>query len=101
MGTIVIEEYQRTGTDQNGDIPVYNLAKLTRRTADATTSTTPESLVLQPATAIVRIYTEEIHRIATSAANTGDSQTYFTTQAAKWHDLAVDAGSTLHYRLNS
>jgi len=97
MGTIVIEEYQKTGLDNNSYVPVYNLSNLVKRTADATTSTTAENITLQGNTNIIRFYTAEIHRIELSSANTDDSAIYFTSTVG-WNELAVQPGDTVFYR---
>jgi hypothetical protein len=100
MGTIVIEEHDRSGLNDNTYTPVYNLSKLLARTADATTSTTAESLALNTATSILRIYTDVAHRIGLSSASTNNGGVYFTT-AAGWNDLAVTDGNTIYYRTDA
>ena len=100
MGTIVIEEHDKAGLDDNSYTPVYNLNKLIKRTEDATTSTTAESLQLDGATSLLRIYTAEIHRVALTSADTGDSGAYFETIVG-WNDLAVTDGDTIYYRTDA
>lgn len=101
MGTIVIEEYQGIGTQDNSYAPVYRLEKLVKRTADATTSTTAESITLQAETTFARIYTAQIHRLGVTSASTDNSGTYITTEAGKWIDIAVKKGGSLFYRTDA
>lgn len=93
MGTIVIEEYSHAGNNEVRELPVYNLGTLLARTS-ATSSTSDATLALNSATTLVRVYTAEIHRLATAATGS----LYHTTEAAKWYDLGVPKGGTLYYR---
>lgn len=99
MGTIVIEEYARSGTTANPDVQVINLENLLARTEDATTSSTAESITLNEGTTLIRVYTEEIHRLCVKSDTT--ASLYITTEAAKWHDIAVPSGEALYYELDA
>jgi hypothetical protein len=99
MGTIVIEEYSRPGTDAKPDTQVINLEQLVARTEDATTSSTAESITLNASTNLIRVYTEEIHRLCVKSDTTGTI--YLTTEAAKWIVLGAPAGETLYYELDA
>ena len=101
MGTIVIEQYEKTGLTDNSTTQVYNLSTLRGRDEDSTTSTTAESVTIQESAHLVRIYTDEIHRIALSSADTADDQVYSTTIAGGWVDYGVEPGDTLYYRTDS
>ena len=99
MGTIVIEEYARSGTKVNPDVQVYNLETLLARTEDATTSSTAENITLNKNTTMCRIFTQEIHRLCVETDTTGTL--YYTTEAGKWHDIGVPQGATLYYELDA
>lgn len=99
MGTIIVEEYDKAGLQDNTLIPIFNLNALSKRTEDSTTSSTPESLALGGNTRLLRIYTDEIHRVATSSAATS-SGPYFTTEIG-WNFLAVDRSTTIYYRTDA
>jgi hypothetical protein len=99
MGIIKIEEYQKAGTKENSDTQVVNISRQIARTVDESTSATPESLALQSTTTLLRVYTSDIHRLAVTSALT--ATVYYETNIDSWHDIAVDPGSTLFYRLDS
>lgn len=101
MGTIVVEEYRKSGTANDSYVPVPNLGEIDGRTKDATTSTTAESVALGAEVVLLRVYTDVAHRIGLSAAQVGDSGSYFTTPEAVWFDVAVPKGSTLYYRTDA
>ncbi len=98
MGTIVIEQYIRSGSGAQPESPIAKLDQSIKRTGDATTSSTPETVVLHDDTKIVSIYAVEAHRISIG----GDTTTnYATINAAERREFGVDGGETLSYRTDA
>lgn len=101
MGTYIIEEYQDIGTDDNGDAPVIHFGNLIKRTANSSSSTSATKITLQASTNLVRIYTEQAHRIAVSSVKTNNGGTYTTTEAQKWIEGDASGGSDLWIRTDA
>lgn len=101
MGRIIIEAYRSSGTVDDSYVPVYSLGDLDSRNADATTTTTAESVALGSEVTLLRIYGDVAHRLGLTDASVANSATYITTPAAQWFDLAVPKGTTLYYRMDA
>lgn len=97
MGTIVIEQFQRSGNTNQPDSPIAKLDTAVVVTNDATTSTTPENVTLSAMTKIVSIYAVEKHRISIDTDQTSATN-YITINAGERRDFGVDAGKVLFYR---
>lgn len=95
MGTITIEEYDYVGGEGETNAPVPKLKGM-KRTPDASTTTTAESITLQPQTSVIRVVADADHRISidNNVADSGDYATVGTTAL----DFGVDGGDTLYYR---
>jgi hypothetical protein len=63
MGTITIIEYKGIGGQDEGQAQVPQLQRL-KRTVDATTSATPETITLEADTVAIRVVAEETHRVS-------------------------------------
>jgi len=97
MGTITIEEYSHAGAAGDKEAQVPYLAGM-KRTQDATTSTTAESITLQDSTKIIRVVGAEDHRISLAEDTTG---TNYATVGTNNIDYGVKGGETLYYRLDA
>tara|TARA_R110002020_G_scaffold341887_3_gene556452 strand:+ start:1514 stop:1807 length:294 start_codon:yes stop_codon:yes gene_type:complete len=97
MGTITIEEYNYVGGRDENDAPIPNLVAMTR-TQDASTSTSPESLVLQPKTSAIRVVADADHRISITDAT---AATNYATVGTTAIDYGVNGGDTLYYRADA
>ena len=98
MGTIVIEQYGGLGSPSNRSAPIYDLSTLQATTADATTSTSAETITLGIYTKTVSIYAVENHRVQIGA-NAGT--TYAFIPAGQTKDFGVEPGTVLQYRLDA
>jgi hypothetical protein len=98
MGTIVIEQYNALGSAANRDAPIYDLQSLLVTTADATTSTTAETITLGINTRAVSIYALENHRVQIGA---DAGTTYAFIPAGSVKDFGVTPGTVLQYRLDA
>lgn len=98
MGTIVIEQYSAVGSWANRDTPIYDLSTLQATTADATTSTSAETVTLGLSTKVISVYAVENHRVQIGA-NAGT--TYAFIPAGQTKDFGVVPGTVLNYRLDA
>jgi hypothetical protein len=101
MGTIVIEEYGRSGTSADNEVQVVRLSKLLATTKDATTSSTAESITLNRGTTLLRVYPAEDHRLCLGTDTT--STLYATAIAGQAMDIGVEQGvaNVLYYELDA
>jgi hypothetical protein len=99
MGRIIIEEYSGIGSNANRDAPIHDLSTQKATTDDATTSTSPESVVLGIYTKSVSIHAVEDHRV--SIVDSTGATTYAFIPAGSTRDYGVEPGSTLYYRLDA
>ena len=98
MGTITFEQMVRAGSGAQPEAPLPKLDSSIIKTVDATTSTTPETLVLSENTKIVSVYAVEAHRISVAADTTTN---YYTVNALERRDFGVDGGETITYRADA
>lgn len=99
MGTIVIEQYASVGTSKDSVAPLADLGSLKKKTIDATTSTSAESLVIDDLVTFVRIYATEKHRVCLGSDTT--SSIYADCIAGEAMEFAVSSGVALYYRLDA
>lgn len=99
MGTIVIEELAETGDANAYGQPIYK--GLVAVTADATTSTSDETITLDGRTNYVSVYGVEAHRVGINSATTGS--VYYYVAAGERRDIATptERGTTLSYRADA
>ena len=101
MGTIRITEYTTVGGQGAvGDAPAVNLSTSLVTTVDATTSTTAESLTLNPDTRFITVHGVEDHRISLKNATVTD-QYEFIGAAVKEGFPVNKEDRTLYYRLDA
>lgn len=95
MATITVIEYGSTGSNANRDTTIADLHTALKTTVDATTSTTPESIVLNKGTNFVAVIASADHRISTESSNCSDKYDVIGTARTL---LGVEKGATLYYR---
>lgn len=101
MGTIRIEEYTTVGGAGAVDgAPVANLSAYLATTVDATTSTTAESVTLNPDTRFVTVSAVEDHRV--TVKSTDGSAQYGFIPAGQTRDYAINKNDrTLYYKADA
>jgi len=96
--TIVFEQMARAGSGAQYDAPIAKLDGSIIRTADATTSTTPETLTLSANTKVLVVNAVEDHRLSVESDTTTN---YYTVKAGVTRDFGVDGGETVTYRADA
>jgi hypothetical protein len=101
MGTITIVELNSVGGQGAVDgSPVINLSAVIKTTVDSTTSTTAESITLDPDTRYVIITADSLHRLSVKTSDV--TSRYITVSDAGAVDLAVNKSDrTLYYRTDA
>jgi hypothetical protein len=99
MGTIRIEQYNSVGSAANRDAPVPDLHSVLATTVDATTSTSAETITLNPNTRVVSVYATEAHRVVCNSDTTGT--VYAFVAAGERRDFGVQQGDALWYRADA
>lgn len=101
MGTITIIEYSSVGGSGAFDgSPVENISCALKTTVDATTSTSPESITLQPDTRYVVVKAVELHRVSVKDSTVADQ--YATIEEAGRSDFSVNKSDrTFYYKLDA
>jgi len=98
MGSITIEQYPYIGGKGQPDAQVLTLKGM-KRTLDATTSTTAESITLESWAAVIRVVCDVDHRISidNNVADNGD----YATVGTEARDYGVTGGDDFYYRSNA
>ena len=101
MGTITIVELTAVGGPGAVDgSPVANLSTVLTTTVDSSTSTSPESITLDPATRYVRVSAVEDHRVSVNDSLV--TTIYDTVSAGGKEDFAINKDDrTLYYRADA
>lgn len=98
MGTITFYELQRSGSPAQNNSQVAKLDDSLKRTQDATTSSSIESITLQDTTTILGVLSVEEHRIGTDSSLTNYIDTDISGQI-NWY--GVTPGDVIYYRTDA